>query len=88
MTVLWKAIDGREFIIEADTLEEVYEAIAELRKQYNIATPDCMTAAGDVDQFPDSHTAIRAEELSEDIQEALKEQFEESLAKPDPKKLN
>ena len=87
--ILWKALDGREVIIDTNELglknmEEVYAYIAELRKKYNIGEPNVMTIVGQVE---DPH-AIKVEQLPDHLQEQVKKSAQEAWEKPDPKKMN
>lgn len=88
--ILWKALNGQEFIIDTNELglnsmEEVYEYVAELRKKHNTGEPDVMMAAGDV---PKDSSAIDSSELPENVRNEMNRSMKEALAKPDPKKLN
>lgn len=88
--ILWKALDGREFIIDTNELglksmEEVYDYVAELREKYNTGKPDVMLAAGDV---PKDASTVESEQLPEHLRSELDKSFKEALAKPDPKKMN
>ena len=88
--ILWKALDGREFIIDCEKLnlkdmEQVYAHIAELRELHNTGEPTFMSAAGDV---PNDGSTVDINSLSPDIQEKVKETIAEASQKPDPKKMN
>lgn len=85
MRILWKAINGREFIVEADNMQQAKEKIEQLRKEHSIDQIDTMVAYGDVDSK--GCDAI-GEEFSDDIQEKLHKAAADTLSKPDPKKQN
>ena len=85
MKVQWIAYNGQRFTIIADTMEEVQEEIAALRKQHNLDEPTVMVAEGDM-----AHklSATKIEDLPEHLQTALKEAAEQTKSTPDPKKMN
>lgn len=85
MRILWKAINGREFIIEAKNMEEAKKEIEKLRKEHNIDNVSTMVAYGDV---PKEQCDIDSEELPKEERELLHKAAATNLAKPDPVKLN
>lgn len=87
--ILWKALNGREFIIDTEllglkTMEDVYKVIDGLRKEHNTGEPTFMTAVGDI---PKKDT-IDINSLPADLQEKAKEAMKEAWEQPDPKKMN
>ncbi len=87
--ILWKALDGREVIIDTEELglknmEEVYAYVAELRKKYNTGEPNVVTVVGNVED----PNAIKVEQLPDHLQHEVHKAFQESITKPDPKKMN
>lgn len=89
--ILWKAVDGREFIIEPNKLglksmNEVYAHIADLRKKHGYNEPTFMHAAAAPNI--DVGDAIDVDELPGELREEVKKVIVEGMNKPDPKKLN
>lgn len=102
--VLWKSIDGREFIIDTnklkiETVEQLQEHISDLRKQYGYEEPkfgagnDIITHAQVFDQslikkFEKYGGTMKTEELPEDLKKEVEKRTIEALCKPDPKNMN
>jgi hypothetical protein len=85
MKAIWKAINGQEFLIEADTAEEIYQKIEKLREEHNMGKVDLMVAYGNI---PEDSTDTTIEELPKHIQREVIESLAEALSKPDPGKMN
>jgi hypothetical protein len=101
--VLWKAIDGREFIIDTNKLkinsiEELNNHIAELRKEHGYEQPDlnknnmvshAFAMTPEVEQKLKKHKGvIDIKDLPEDLKKDLEKELIEAFNKPDPKKLD
>lgn len=87
--VLWKAADGREFIIDTKeeglkTIEEIHEHIAKLREKHGAQQPDFMSVVAQ----PGYDTGAGVD--FNDLPDNVKEQVAQAMAdvKPDPKKMN
>ena len=101
--VLWKAIDGREFIIDTNalgisTVEALYVHIAELRKTHGYEEPDLlknnMISHAHInnpeleEEFMKHKGTVDVKELPDDLQADMKKLSAKALSKPDPKKLD
>ena len=103
-TVLWKAIDGREFYIDTnklkiDTVEQLQKHISDLRKQHgyeepkfgngnNIITHAQVFNSTLIKKFEKYGGTIKTEDLSDGLKENIEKAITEVLQKPDPKKVN
>lgn len=88
--VMWKAVDGREFLIDTEELklntqEELLQHIAELRKKHGYEEPTFMHLSG-----PQAHKldSIDTSELPDDLREKVSSVIKEGLERPDPKTMN
>lgn len=88
--VMWKASDGREFIIDTEKLnlhtqEQLLEHIAGLRKEHGYEEPTFMHLSG-----PQAHKlkSIDTSELPDDIRDKVNDVIKEGLNRPDPKTMN
>ena len=102
--VLWKAIDGKEFVIDTkklgiETVEQLQSHITVLRKQHGYEQPDfggkndIMTHAITFNskvqkKFEKYSGTIESENLPENLRDSVVERAIEALKKPDPKKLD
>lgn len=101
--VLWKAVDGREFVIDTNalgitTVEALYAHIAELRKQHGYEQPDlsknnmishAYVNDSELEKELMKHKGtVDARELPEDLRNDMEKNSLEALSKPDPKKLD
>jgi len=89
--ILWKAYDGREFIIEPhklklNSMEEVYVHINELRKKHGYEDPTFMhvVAPPELDVGKTTDTSELPDKLRAEVENVIKE----GLGRPDPKKQN
>ena len=88
--IMWKASDGREFIIDTLELgihnqEQLMNYIAELRKQHGYEEPTFMHASG-----PEAHKldSTHTDELPDDLRDQVLDVIKEGLNKTDPKTMN
>ena len=88
--VMWKASDGREFMIDTVELninnrEELMTHIDKLRKENGYSEPTFMHVSG-----PEAHVldAIHTDELPEEVRSKVLDVIKEGLEKPDPKTMN
>lgn len=88
--IMWKASDGREFMVDTskcDTMEDVQAEIARMRQELGYEEPTFMsvTAAPGVDVGDYPH-----EDDIEDpeLREKVKRTIREGMSRPDPKKMN
>jgi len=96
MRVLWRAHDGREFIIDTKkeglkTNEDIMKHIAKLRKEHGYGLPTFMSVmgtnpVGKATAEDVSHVDVN--DLDEEMRDKVKQAFKEYIVKPDPKKLN
>lgn len=101
--VLWKAIDGREFIIDTrklgiDTVEQLQEHIAKLREENGYEQPDLLKnhtvshfqpMNASAERIIRKHKAvIDTADLPDDLRKEMEETYQEALNRPDPKTLN
>lgn len=91
MKILWKAVDGREFVIDTikeglNTQEEIMEHIAKLRKKHGYDDPTLMHAV--TKPGLNWENTIDANELPDDLRKQIEESAREALERPDPKKMN
>lgn len=89
MKVLWQALDGRQFIISADSMEEAQKTIQDLREELNVENPDFIAIEGDTEKFPELKQYTHLDSLPEDLQEEIKDAM--NLSKelsPDPKDMH
>lgn len=94
-TVLWKAADGKEFIIDTDkegidTMEGLYEHIAMLREKHGYMKPHAMSVVplqkGTLDRY--DFGGVDTSELPDYLRKAVEDKVKEDISKPDPRKLN
>ena len=91
MRVLWKAVDGREFVIDTDkeglkTQEDLMNHIAKLRREHGYEDPTFVQAI--TQPGVEFENAIDSRDLPEDLRKQVEEAALEALEKPDPKKMN
>ena len=87
--VLWKAIDGREFIIDTLALgiknqEQLLAHVDKLRQEIGCEKPDFVHVAGDIGAFE----GVNTDDLPENERKLVVEAIANSIQKPDPKKQN
>ncbi len=87
--VMWKSLDGREFLIDTHKLgiknqEQLLAHIDKLRQEIGCAKPDFVHVMGDIAAFK----GINTNDLPENERKMVMEAFTTSLQKPDPKKQN
>jgi hypothetical protein len=85
MRVLWKALDGRDFIVEGETMDEILSKIAKMRVEYNTPTPTIQVAIG---KDLDIAGGIPIEDMPVDIQERLYKEVNSSADEPDLDDMN
>jgi hypothetical protein len=88
--VMWKAVDGREFIIDTEveklnTQEDLINHIAGLRKKHGYEEPTFMSLSG-----PRAHEldSLHTDDLPEHLRQKVVDTIKEGLDRPDPKKAN
>ena len=91
--IMWKAVDGREFIIDTEveklnTQEELVKHIAGLRKKYGYEEPTFMSLSGPRAHELDGAGTLDINELPEHLRQKVNEVIKEGLERPDPKKVN
>ena len=102
--VLFKAIDGREFLIDTNklkigTVDELQKYISEIRKKHGYEEPkfgngnDIIAHAQVFDpalvrKFEKYGGALKSDDMPENLKDELEKRTLEALGKPDPKKAN
>jgi uncharacterized protein YbbK (DUF523 family) len=87
MKAMWIAPNGRKYMIEAKTLDEVNEAISELRESLGFPKPDAVLVQSD-DPKVQRQGNMNVEDLPQDVQDQMLKQAEVTLDKAAKKHLN
>jgi len=88
MRALWIAADGKQFVVEGNTLKDVQEKISELRKEHNYEEPDFSTIEVN-DPAIDVSGITHLDDISDTkLREQLKETIKKGMPRPISKTLN
>ena len=96
MRILWKASDGKEFIIDTvkeglNSQEDVLNHIDKLRKENGYDQPTFMSVEGASDEGQAMVTQmnpVHVDELDPELKEKVNEVIAEGINRLDPRKLN